>query len=217
MFFHHTLLTTPHQSSLWSFPVSRHPHVQKVIPGPCFSGMPLAHPLSISSLVFLSFSAILVFLSSCKCSHTCIQLFLSPIQYFFTDLTIKPKNLENHIPTECSVLFFSALTKHENLIQSYFIYKWIKLLEWLHDLCLLWYLHELTASPLKASLPYFRKHLWNMHSGQGGKKYNQELEMGLTSVWCNSSWGPVLQALHCENLTIILAVAVIFPTLQIKG
>lgn len=210
MFFHHTLLTTPHQSSLWSFPVSRHPPCSESDSWPVFLVWLLHTPSRL-----LSFSAILVFLSSCKCSHTCIQLFLSLLQYFFfTDLTIKLKNLENNIPPECSVLFFSALTKHENLIQSYFIYKWIKLLEWLqdlHDLWLLWYLHELTASPLKASLPYFRKHLWNMHASHGGKKCNQELEMGLTSVWCNSSWGPVLQALHCENLTIILAVLLFFP------
>lgn len=44
MFLHPALLTTLHQSSFWSFPVSRHPCVQKVIPGPCFPDLPLAQP-----------------------------------------------------------------------------------------------------------------------------------------------------------------------------
>lgn len=44
MFLHPALLTTLYQSSFWSFPVSRHPCLQKVIPGPCFPDLPLAHP-----------------------------------------------------------------------------------------------------------------------------------------------------------------------------
>lgn len=61
--------------------------------------------------MFLSFSAIFVFLSSCKCSHTCIQLFLSPLQYYFVlaDLTLKTKESLKLSTDGWFVLFVNVL------------------------------------------------------------------------------------------------------------